>query len=314
MKKLYVILTAGILYSFPTQAQSFSIKITQVYPRGGVVFGDSYNLWGELKKAESALRTQYSGGKVNYIMELSGPGTKETKAIQNIRWIKIENGQKIDFKNKPGVENSYDEPTTIEIYECNNDGTKKGGGTKTSFDYYYQFTKSGQDTITDRHFRTLDESKRIAGEVFTKHKVDTLSCGIKIFNSQGIVADSSINNAQAYSAYVTRLIQARDSTKQAAIRQTEEVAQAEKAENTAYDRQKTAERLNLLANKTKELKKSEADFRHTINRIVQQADSIVESMRTDRQIDFDRNKYFEGNLNNLKKGIDKLIEINNEGL
>jgi hypothetical protein len=157
MTKKYFNIIFFLLLSFQIQAQSFSIKITQVYPPGGVVYGDAYNLSGELDKAEATLRNKYSGRDANYTMELTRPSGKETKAIQNIRWIKVENGKKSNLKSKPSPDpqKSYSKPTTIEIYECNNNGSKKGGSTITDYDYYYLFSK-GEVVDTIKEYRIFE--------------------------------------------------------------------------------------------------------------------------------------------------------------
>jgi len=318
MTKKYFSIILLILFSLQIQAQSFSIKITQVYPAGGVVYGESHNLSGELDKDEATRRNQYTGKDANYTMELIRPSGKQIKDIQNIRWILVENGVKKNRKEKPIPATSYKEPTTVKIYECNNNGTLKGQENIINYDHRYEFLKS-KEKITVSDYMPLDKCKLLANEYFTKNKVDTLFCEIKIYNSKGIVVDSTINNSKTYNEYLVKQEQIRNAIKQDSIKNaTKQVpvikveAESSKIETKIvyYSKQDIENQLKQLLKEVKSLKKGSKDFRQKMNAIIEKADNIIVVMKLSSKKDFDRNKYFEGDLNDLKKGIEKLIEIN----
>ena len=305
MTKKYISTIIFILFSLQIQAQSFSIKITQVYPAGGVVYGDSYNLSGELDKAEATLRSQYKD--VNYTMELTRPSGKETKNIQNIRWVLVENRVKKNRKEKPSPASSYKEPTTVIIYECNNNGTPKGQQNPINYDHRYEFSKN-EKKINVSGYMPLDKCKLSANEYFAKNKVDTLPCEIKIYNSEGIVVDSTINNSKSYNEYVKQK-QVRNSIKQESLK-----AESLKIEidTTVYNKQDIENQLKQLQKEANSLRKGSKDFRLNMNKIIEKADNIIAIMKIDQKKDFDRNKYFEGDLDDLKNGIKELQKINNK--
>ena len=311
MKKAIFILIIFILFTGQIFAQpgNFAVKIIQVYPSGGVVYSNRYNLSSELDKAEATLRNQYIGKEANYIMELTRPSGKETKAIQNINWILIENGIKKNRKEKPRVEISYEKPTTIKIYECNNNGTPKGQENTINYDHRYEFLKNGEKTKTSGYM-PLDKCELSANEYFTKNKVDTLFCEMKIYNSQGIVINSTINNSKTYDEYLAKQEQVIDSVKQDSIKVEIETPQIITGTNTDYNRQDINKQLKQLQKEADSLKKGDEKFRRNMNIIVGKADNIISIMKIDPKKDFNRNKYFEGDLEDLKKGIKELITIN----
>ena len=174
-----------VLFALQMQAQSsFAIKITQVYPSGGVVYGNAYNLSSELDKAEASLRSQYTGKEANYEMELTRPSGRETKTIQNINWILMANTKTIPCKNKPTFNTLYPEATTVKIYACNNNGSKKGSEEVKEFNYYYQYFKGDEPQIKNKEYRPKEECIVAAQKYFkdNRPKVDSVLFEIQIFD------------------------------------------------------------------------------------------------------------------------------------
>ena len=174
------------------QPGKFSIVITQVYPAGGIVYGNTYNLSSEHETAIRMLSKQYSGKDANYKMELTRPSGKETKVIQNINWILIENGLKKNFKNKPAYDHFYPHVTSLELYACNNNGSKKEHPENNiiKFDYYYKIFLNGQELNMDAsiNYRTFADCKVIADSVFSYYKplIDTVLFEVRIYNDNEI--------------------------------------------------------------------------------------------------------------------------------
>jgi hypothetical protein len=327
-KKIFSCILFFILCSLYVQAQnnSFSIKITKVYPEGGVVDGDTYNLSGELDKAEAKFRSLYTGRDANYIMELTKPSGKETKYIQNINWILIENGTKKGLKSKPILQPFYSQPTIIEYYNCDIRGKKKDSASKFNYEYFYRFYK-GKDMIENNNeYRTIEECKKTADEYFTKNKVDTILCNIEIYNynSKGVVKDST--NQKGYNEYKEkqkiadsiRMNKTRKIADSIRVNTTKTMAEPQKeiTENkgkidTIDNKENIKKQLEQLQTEANSLKKGEKDFRQKMNKIIEDADKIIEMMKIDPK-NFNRNKYFESDLENLKKGIKELIKINNK--
>ena len=211
VKKYFLNSVVFVLFAFQMQAQSmFSIKITQVYPTGGVVYGNTYDLSSELEAAEKKLRSQYTGKDANYVMELTRPSGKETKTIQNINWILVKNGVKENYKGKPVILNdsSYPEATKIQFYACNNDGSKRGESVSIDYDHYYEFYIDGKkQPITGfpkSYYRPLVECERKAKEYLKDKGDESLPCEVRIFNDRTKEPVDIIDNEIDYKAYKDR--------------------------------------------------------------------------------------------------------------
>ncbi|MDR2026480.1 MAG: hypothetical protein LBQ01_02850 [Prevotellaceae bacterium] len=309
----------SVLFSGQVQAQpgSFVVKITQVYPSGDVVYGNNYNLSGELDKAVQKLRSQYNGKNANYVMELTRPSGKETKYIQNIYWILTENGKKTNLKNRPALKEYYHESTVVEYYACDIYGRQKSGSAKekVEYDYYYCFHKGdirfcrGNDTVY-----TLAGCRKKMGDYFTANSVNTLLCAAKIHNSKGIAVDS-IDNGKEYELYRKHIA---DSVQQAV--KTAELTKQKDPDGPVkkvmaepvYNSQQTEQELNRLLAKTDSLKDGQQNFRKNVDAIIDEADKIVRIMEQDADsMTFDRNRYFEtADLKQIKAGLKKLLDIN----
>jgi len=189
------------------QPGNFSIRVTQVYPAGSVVYGNSYNLSSELEAAEKSLRSQYIGKDANYTVELIRPSGKESKVIQNINWVLIENGVRKNFKNKPVINNFYSQATSIELFACNNNGSRKEdtGNITKAYDHYCRLYLNDKEQETDesKHFLTLNDCKDIAGRIFLTNKptTDSVLCEVKIFNAKETIVDDSFTNRNEYEQF-----------------------------------------------------------------------------------------------------------------
>jgi hypothetical protein len=302
-----------VLGEIQAQPGSFAIKITQVYPVGGVVYGNNYNLSGEQDKAEAKLRSQYTGKDANYIMELTYPSGKETKVIQNIYWILIENGKKKNLNSKPRLQDYYLEPTNIEYYSCDIRGNKKDEFPKIDYEYFYRFYKGNNEPFENKQYYLLDSCKKIANEYFKNHKVDSLFCKIVICNSKGIV-DSTINNLKEYNN-IQKQKKIADSISSDKTK-TKAAVQNKAPENKDVDSIKNVKELLLqrLKMDADSLKTVDENLLQKKKRIIEEADKIIKEMKIDPK-EFDRNRYFKGNWADLIKGIQKLqelVKINNK--
>lgn len=206
IKKYFIVYYFLALFFSQAQAQNFGIKIIQVYPRSEVMYAGAYNLSGELDKAEVSLRQQYVGRDANYIMESTRPSGKKTASIQNINWIRVVNGKKENFKSKPNLEKSYSQPTKVEIYACDNDGSKKDSKDNTiiSYGHYYQFfiDEIEQTPCKGSYYYLPDLCRNDAKTCFDNSKTEggSLFCEVKIFNEMNNVVDS-INNRKEYEQF-----------------------------------------------------------------------------------------------------------------
>jgi hypothetical protein len=318
-----IVLFVLVLGQIQAQPGSFAIKITQVYPVGGVVYRNNYNLSGELDKAEQKLRNQYSGKNANYIMELTRPSGKETKYIQNIYWVLVENETRKNLKSKPELQEHYPQSTAVKYYACDINGKQKSDFKEIKYDYYSRFYRENNTVdapVTE--YRTPDGCLKKAKEDFTANKIDTLLCKAVIYDSKGNVADSTINNREAYTQYLVKKKHIADSI--AEIKKQEELKQeklkqeklkTDSIENVSakpvYNKQETKERLKQLQIKANSLQKKQTDLQSNMQTIIDEADKIIAILGID-SLSFDRNKYFgtAADLNDLKSGIKKLLEIN----
>jgi hypothetical protein len=312
MAKKILILAAIFLCSLQIQAQSsFSIKITQVYPAGGVVYGNMYNLSGELNRAETQLRNKYSGNSANYIMELTRPQGKETKSIQNIFWILVENNKTTNRSSKPTLPQYYIEPTVAEYYKCDIRGNKVSDYSKQDYDYFYRFYK-GNDVVEnpDDFYRTKTSCETLSREIFNKNKVDSIYCVAKIYDSKRNVRDS-IDNKEEYNRYLAAQKQIADSIKALQEAKQQQAAETDSIGNTktVYDQQQIEEQLKKLQADVDSLKKGEENYLSDMKFIVDEATRISVIMEVDST--FNRNKYFgTAEKKDLKKGIAELLKIN----
>ncbi|MCL2040690.1 MAG: hypothetical protein FWG84_01450 [Bacteroidales bacterium] len=195
-----------VLFSLQIQAQSsFAIKITQVYPSGGVVYGNTYNLSSELDKAEASLRSQYTGKEANYEMELTRPSGRETKTIQNINWILMANTKTIPCKNKPTFNTLYPEATTVKIYACNNNGSKKGSEEVKEYYYYHQYFKNDVLQPMSKEYRAKEECIAAAQKYFkdNRPKVDSVLFEVRVFDKDdiSIAGIEGVSNKKEYEQF-----------------------------------------------------------------------------------------------------------------
>ncbi|MDR0630812.1 MAG: hypothetical protein LBF70_02155 [Holosporales bacterium] len=323
MKKYFVFCCYFALCFNYIQAQnsSFSIKITQVYPAGGVVYGNMYNLSGELDKAEQKLRSQYNGKNANYIMELTRPGGKETKYIQNIHWILTENNKTTNYQTKPEFKDYYSESTVVVCYACDIYGKQKSNSKKEEFEYNYYYSFFKGDTVVPFHkvkdtVWTLDDCRKKATACFTAHAVDTLLCSAKIYDSKGTLFEEwTIDNRTEYKEYlyqkhIADSLQAAEvaaRTKQEELR-ADSIRQANA--EPVYSKQDIEKQLEQLQAKVDSLKKGDNDYRQNINSIIDEAEKLVTVLKVDSAT-FDKNKYFGTlDIKDLKKGLKKMTEIN----
>ena len=206
-KHLFITVIASLMALQAIAQNNFSIKVTQVYPAGNVVYGNTYNLSSELEAAERTLRAQYTGRDANYTMELTRPSGKDTKTIQNIHWILIENGVRKNLKSKPTLADYYQKVTSIELYACNNNGAKieSAENVKALYDHHLKFFINDQEAPFDYAGRYLTEkdSKTMASVVFEKNKplTDDKLYEVRVFKDKTHLADISVTNKNEYDKY-----------------------------------------------------------------------------------------------------------------
>ena len=287
------------------QPGRFSIKITQVYPGSSIVHSSNYNLSSELEKAEASLRSQYSVKDANYVMELVRPSGKDTKVIQNIKWIRITNGKKENLKTnppRPDLNQSYQQATVIKIYACNNDGTEKANQDNytAEFNCRFMFFKDAKDVYTSAYM-SRSKCEDLAKEYFTNHQDSTTHCEIKLINIEGNSEGAFMTNLFAYQEYIEK------QNRKTVVR--DPVVVEIDTTGIAYDKKNIDERLKLLQLRANRLRKGFAYYRQEMNIIIEQADDIIAIMKHRAQ-EFKRDKYFEGDLDDLKRGIKELIKIN----
>jgi len=183
--------TFSLLYFGEISAQNdkFAIKVTQVFPAGGTVYDQTIRSSGEFENKQSELLRKYSGTNANYLMELTSPKGKETKQIQNIRWICFENGKEKRLNSKPVLPQSYPVYTEVVFFECTLYGTPKASTTKELYNHYfvqYFDNKRYFENEKDTALKYFPEKECLnkANEIFEKNKIragDSLSYGVEIY-------------------------------------------------------------------------------------------------------------------------------------
>ena len=210
-----------VLFLNVTQAQNtFSIRINQVYPpQSAAVHVNTYSLSSQLDAAERNLRTEFSSGSranANYTMELTRPTGRETKAIQNIFWVRSIDGKIDRYKDIsaiPKMDASYPKATKIEIFAINNDGSRKNDSRNsvTEFNHYYKLFIDGiEQTIgtgadKQSYFRPRDKCEEAAKKYFNEKKPEDNSalCEVKIFDSTNKIV-SVISNKEQHDIFLSK--------------------------------------------------------------------------------------------------------------
>jgi len=337
MKKKYFSILILIVLAFQMRAQSnFSIKVTQVYPQGGLVYGNTYNLSSEFENAKKNLRSQYTGKNANYIMELTKPGGKETKPIQNLKWILVTNGKK-EYKDKQTYGDSYPQVTIIKIYACNNDGSINSGSKDNAvieYDHYYKFyidnKEQNIESESDKqsYYRPVEKCKEAAKSYYEKNKpkIDSIFCEVKIFKDKNLV--DSINNRNEYNNFIATEIQKptltnNNETDTQKVSCKETANQYEKRGedfnaiinciniDSIYSKKNIDDNLKLCKDATTYMEKKD---RTQIKNITDKLKEIFKKMREkDPFFDFSWDDFFKvgkTDSGKITKGIEKLIEIN----
>jgi len=335
-----------ILFAFQLQAQyytqdTFSIKITQIYPPGNDSYFDTYDSNNELKNMERIIFNQYYGGKdANYIMELKNPSGVERKPIQNIRWILVTNGKEENWQTKPVPKTVYSEATLIEIYPCANDGSKnEKGKLAANFDHYFKFFVGGKERpIAQTDFRPFDKCKIAAETYFNKNKprVDSTFNEVRIYKDSMVVA--SVNNKDAYESYIRKrdgIVEEkpkapdnkRDVCRRIVNKHAQKMKKASKAQKPELRKEAFAEIVGCIdvdsTYRTKEVDRNlqlckEAAEKYMDNdkiqmgSIIEKLDMILILMEKNpkgKPVNFNRLDYFEQtSVSKVKKGIAKLTK------
>jgi hypothetical protein len=254
-------------------------------------------------------------------MELTRPSGKETKYIQNIYWILIENGIKTNCKIKPTRKEYYPKSTVVEYYTCDIYGKQRSNSEKEKFeyDYYYCFFKGNNSLFykVNDIVWTLADCRKKAKEYFTANKVDTVLCIAKIYNSTGNVIDSTNSNRTAYMQHLAalekqkRIADSIQAAKIAEIKNQEELSNdsIKIANSNAYDEKRVEKRLKILQEAADTLQKGQKNLLAIMNIMINEAISIVNILEAGST--FDKDRYFgTADLNDLRMGIRKLLEIN----
>jgi hypothetical protein len=293
------------------QEEEFSIKITQVYPKGGGDdnYSDTYESGNELKNAERYLRNQYTGKDANYDMELITPSGKETKPIQNIRWILVTNGKEENWKTKPLIRNFYLEPTVMEIYVCNNDGSKiEKSKVMASSDYYYKFFIGNREQpIKQTEYRTLEKCESVAKTHFDKNKpkVDSVFTEIRIFKAKDSTVVTSINNREAHENFIRK--------KETPGAEVKVASNAKKAESCKNIASKYEQKVKKAKDKNKKAEIKREAFVEIVN--CTDVDSTYSSKNVDKNLQLCKEaveKYLENDdvqLGNVVKKLEVILIV-----
>jgi hypothetical protein len=166
----------------------------------------------------------------------------------------------------------------------------------------------GNDTLY-----TLADCLKKGIEYFTANKVNTRLCIAKIYNSKGIAVDS-IDNSNEYNLYRKHIADSVQSVEAAKIKKQQKALiddSIKKAnEKPVYNMQDVEAQLKQLQSQVDSLKKGSDNYRKDINSIIDEAEKIVSVLEIDSAT-FDRHKYFGTlDIKDLKKGLNKLLELN----
>ena len=156
-------ITIFVFLVFQVQAQgNFSIKITQVYPSpGGLVYGNTYNLPGELEAAKENLLTQYSKKNANYVMEWTRSGKKDTRNIQNIVFVFTTDDVKYT-STKPKIPGPPSPPVRIKKFKCNVYGKPTGDPEIEDYCFHFEFFEKGGKSYSSGYYSTVEECEKAA--------------------------------------------------------------------------------------------------------------------------------------------------------
>ena len=343
IKKYFTICCFLALFFNQTQAQSFAIKITQVYPSGGAVYVNSYNLPGELDKAEVSLRNQYKGKNANYVMELTRPSGKETKIIQNIKWILVEDGKKKDvigtIQPKPGAVNP--QPIIIELYECDIRGGKIKTVWSKNYLYRYEFRKNGNVLFLSDYYHDLETCKKATESYFSSNvtipKINNVFCEIEIKSGNFKVSNkkehkdyiASLNKKDQRKETVSTPLNSTDTTQEKNLNIGNDIVKEAISDDiiskiksisidTIYNYDSIDRNLKtcqtIISINHGYLKENNADSKYCKNLIIEKAEAIAKIMNPKGKIKFDFKPEKNGDLNidKLNTGIIKLISDNNK--
>ena len=205
LKKIIITICLNIMLVVSAIAQygNFSIKVRKVFPTKGVVYENTYNLLDELDKAKLAAIKKYKGTSENYLIEMTTPNGVKTEAIQNIKWIMSEDGEKSYFKSEPNLPPKYPYETTVLVYECNNDGSQKNKPKSRNYKYSYKlFINKKEQHGFDKNYYTKDDGDIQAAKALKQMANDDSLYEIVRVNDNVIVA----TNVTAYNKQVCGLM------------------------------------------------------------------------------------------------------------
>jgi len=348
---IFIFVSLIFIGGIQAQPGKFSIKVTQVYPSGGVVYGNTYNLSSELEQAEKKLFTQYSSRKnANFVIELSKPSGKISKNIQNIQWVKKENQKLSYFGNKPNLALSYNTPTTVEIYACDLNGKKKPhkDNCTVNYTYYYQLyfgsKKQSQELLYYRNQKTSEDNARklLKNSPYNNDRPWEIKIYNKAEKDKLIASFDNKKEREEFAARSTRELNEGNvkknvpkTTQDRLTGQRENDSKSEdfttlKTSNrplsfdekiaciivkSNYDSSSIDNNLKSLRSAINGMRDGSHNFLTNITLAISKADEIIAVMKNNpkkKEILFDRNKYFEkARVNDLRKGIEELIKINN---
>ncbi len=199
MKGYLLGIVAVVLFCTQAQAQggAFSIRVREIYPGNATVYGNTFSLSNEQDAAERKLVQQYSGRDANYVIELTRPWGEETRPVQNIKWILIENGIRTLYRSEPVLPDCSPEVLRMELYPCNNNGSRIGGENVVvrNLDHYYKFYIGSVEQMRS-NFTSRDRCLDLAKKYYDENKREGVSCRVVVYNSDNVEIDS-IDNGEA---------------------------------------------------------------------------------------------------------------------
>ena len=197
---------------------SYRLTIVRTLPgKDRTVFQKTFSMKKDLNDAISAQTATLQKTHANYRLTASTPQGRETRHIQNIRWIQVVNGKETYHSSRTYPAKSYAIPTQWTGYKCDIDGKRTGDAQKAGF--IYRVAVKGNKDKYETAFVTDKVAKAMADSIYKRLNVTDRPLAIMILRADGnrMSAVDSCTNAKEYALYMERQQQIADSIENARL-------------------------------------------------------------------------------------------------
>lgn len=213
-----------ILIPLASAAQNgYRLTIVRTLPgKDRTVFQKTFSMKKDLNDAISAQTATLQKTHANYRLTAATPQGRETRYIQNIRWIQVVNGKETYHSSRTYPAKSYTIPTQWTGYKCDIDGKKTGDVQKAGF--IYRVAVKGNKDKYETLFVTDKVARAMADSIYKRLYVTDRPLSIMILRTDGnrMSVVDSCTNAKEYALYMERQQQIADSIENARLEQLAE--------------------------------------------------------------------------------------------